>query len=107
MPHSINEIKGDFSDVLTATRHLQEIGFVYKRMRFDDLKEKDPTDWTFSKSHLQRFQELVEDASAIRKQKKAWEDRAQEWGISTPEASQQASKTKQDETQASSSTKKR
>lgn len=105
MPHSIDEVRGDFSDVLTATRHLQEIGFVYKRMHFDDLKEKDPTDWTFNKSHLQRFQELVEDASAIRKQKKAWEDRAQEWGIA-PEASQQASKTKQDEPQTSS-TKKR
>lgn len=106
MPHSINEIKGDFSDVLTAARQLQKLGFVYKRMHFDDLEGKDPTEWSFTKSHLQRFQELVEDASAIRTQKKAWETRAQEWGISTPEASQQASKPKQDETQASS-TKKR
>lgn len=105
MPHSINEIQGDFADILTATRHLRDIGFVYKRMHFDDLKEKDPTDWTFTKSHLKRFQELVEDASAIRKQRKAWEDRAQEWGIA-PEASQQTSKTKQDEPQTSS-TKKR
>lgn len=106
MPHSINEVRGDFTDILTATRHLQRIGFVYRRMHFDDLNGKDPTDWTFSKSHLERFQELVDDASAIRKQKKAWEDRAQEWGITAPEASQQASKPKQDETQASS-TKKR
>ncbi|MCT6917874.1 MAG: hypothetical protein M3Z49_01515 [Bifidobacteriales bacterium] len=102
MPHSINEIKGDFTDILAATRQLQKLGFVYKRMHFDELKGQDPTDWTFSKSHLQRFQELVEDASAIRTQKKAWETRAQEWGISTPEASQQASKPKQAESQASS-----
>lgn len=106
MPHSINEVEGDFTDILAATRHLRDIGFVYRRMHFDDLNGKDPTDWTFSKSHLERFQELVDDASAIRKQKKAWEDRAQEWGITAPEASQQASKPKQAEAQASS-TKKR
>lgn len=98
MPHSINEIKGDFSDVLTATRHLQEIGFVYRRMHFDELKGQDPTDWTFNKSHLERFQELVDEAAAIRTQRKTWETRAQEWGISTSEAS----KTKQGESQASS-----
>lgn len=102
MPHSINEIKGDFSDVLTATRHLQEIGFVYKRMHFDELKGQDPTDWAFSKSHLQRFQELVDEAAAIRTQQKVWETRAREWGITAPEASQQASKPKQSESQASS-----
>lgn len=102
MPHSINEIHGDFTDVLTAARHLEQAGFVYRRMHFSDLEGKDPTEWVFNKSHLERFQELVEDASAIRKQKKAWEDRAQEWGISTPEASQQASKTKQGESQDSS-----
>lgn len=106
MPHSINEIHGDFADILTATRHLQEIGFVYKRMHFSDLEGKDPTEWTFSKSHLERFQELVDEAAAIRTQQKAWETRAKEWGISTPEASQQASKPKQTESQTSS-TKKR
>ena len=105
MPHSINEVQGDFTDVLTAVRHLEQVGFVDKRMHFNDLEAKDPTEWTFNKAHLQRFQELVEDASAIRKQKKAWEDRAQEWGISTSEASQQASKTKQDESQVSSAKK--
>lgn len=104
MPHSINEVRGEFSDVLTAARHLKEIGFVYKRMHFSDLEEKDPTDWTFNKAHLQRFQELVEDASAIRKQKKAWEDRAQEWGIA-PDASQQVSKTKQGESSTTSTKK--
>jgi len=105
MPHSINEVKGDFSDVLTATRHLQEIGFVYKRMHFDDLNGKDPTEWSFSKSHLERFQELVDDASAIRKQRKAWENRAKEWGITAPEASQQASKPKQVESSTTSTKK--
>lgn len=106
MPHSINEIKGDFSDVLTAARHLQRIGFVYRRMHFSDLEGKDPTTWTFTKSHLQRFQELVDEAAAIRTQQRAWESRAQEWGITSSEASQQASKPKQAESQASS-TKKR
>lgn len=106
MPHSINEVRGDFSDVLTAARHLQKIGFVYHRMHFDELKGQDPTTWTFTKSHLQRFQELVDEAAAIRTQQRAWESRAQEWGITAPEASQQASKTKQSESQASS-TKKR
>lgn len=105
MPHSINEIQGDFADILTATRHLRDIGFVYKRMHFNDLEAKDPTEWTFNKAHLQRFQELVSDAAAIRKQKKAWEDRAQEWGITAPEASQQASKTKQDESSTTSTKK--
>lgn len=102
MPHSINEIKGDFSDVLTAARHLQRIGFVYRRMHFSDLEGKDPTTWTFTKSHLQRFQELVDEAAAIRTQQRAWESRAQEWGITSSEAS----KPKQAESQASS-TKKR
>lgn len=102
MPHSINEVKGDFADILTATRHLRDIGFVYKRMRFDELKGQDPTDWKFNKSHLQRFQELVDEAAAIRTQQRAWETRAREWGITAPEASQQASKPKQAESQASS-----
>ena len=102
MPHSINEIKGDFADVLSATRHLRDINFVYKRMHFDDLEGKDPTDWTFNKAHLERFQELVDEAAAIRTQQKAWESRAQEWGITSSETSQQASKPKQAE-----STKKR
>lgn len=95
MPHSINEVRGDFTDILAATRQLQKIGFVYRRMHFDDLEGKDPTTWTFTKSHLQRFQELVDEAAAIRTQQRAWESRAREWGITAPETSQQASKPKQ------------
>lgn len=105
MPHSINEIKGDFADILNATRHLKDVGFVYKRMRFDDLEGKDPTDWTFNKAHLERFQELVAEAAAIRTQQKAWETRAKEWGITAPEASQQVSKTKQGESSTTSTKK--
>lgn len=106
MPHSINEIKGDFTDILVAARHLTKLKFVYKRMHFDELNGKDLTEWSFSKSHLKRFQELVDEAADIRTQRKTWESRARDWDIITPMSYQRPSKPKQAEAQASS-TKKR
>lgn len=77
--HSINEIEGSFTDIKAAIEHLKKAGYTYNRMHFNSLRGKDETDWIFDKKHLDRFQDLVEEAAKIRTEKAEWDKRLAEW----------------------------
>lgn len=73
--HTINEVSGEFSDISEAARYLQRKDYVYRRMKFDYLRDTPVADWTFDKPHLKRFTELVKECFVFRTEEKAWEER--------------------------------
>lgn len=77
--HTIDEVPGDFSDVSEAARFLQRKEFVFRRMKFDYLRDVPVADWVFDKSHLARFTELVQECRKFRKEEQAWEERKAEF----------------------------
>lgn len=77
--HGIDEIEGSFTDISAAAEHLKKAGYTYQRMHFNSLRGKDVPDWIFDRKHLDRFQDLVKEATKIRTEKAEWEARLAEW----------------------------
>ena len=69
----------DARDTVAAMDYLRRNGWAYHRTKFEYLKDAPLALWSFDKSHLKAFNNLVKEAGTMRKEFPAWREREKKW----------------------------
>ena len=69
----------DARDTVAAMDYLRRNDWTYHRTKFEYLKDAPLALWSFDKSHLKAFNNLVKEAGTMRKEFPAWREREKKW----------------------------